>query len=537
MTSKLHIAVSALALGVAAGAHAADVPDDVTLAENQAYTFWLLDGIPSLDPQINTTVEGSDVLRNLFEGLYNEDGQGALVPGVATEHTVSDDERTYTFILREDAVWSNGEPVTAADFVYAWRRLVDPATASEYAWYMELMQVENAAAVVAGEMAPEELGVRAVDDHTLEVTIENPLPYFPQMLVHASTFPVPQAVIEEHGDRWTRPENMVGNGAYTLTDRVIGERVVMEKSDTYWDAENTVLTELTGLIINDTNQALTRYLAGELDRVDIPPGQYPRLAEEYPDQAISVPENCSYTYIMNVGESGPEALKDPRVRKALSYGIDRDIIVDRILQGGQTSAYTWTHTSVAGFGAPEIDYAEWSQQERMERAAELLAEAGYGPDNPLELRLQYNTDEAHKRLAIAASQMLKPLGVNLILDNYEWKVHLSRMQNQEFDMARYAWCGDYNEASTFLNLFASYSGHNNGEFFNDAYDAAIEESKTAQDPLPLYQEAETILAEEMPIIPVYHYAQVFMLEEDMRGWPMENVQQTWYGKDMYRVAE
>lgn len=538
MKFRKTMTASALALGLALQAQAADVPEGVTLAEDQTYTFWLLDAIKSMDPQINTDVEGSDVLRNLFEGLYNEDGNGELVPGVALNHEVSEDGKTYTFNLRKDAKWSNGEPVTANDFVYSWRRLADPATASEYAWYMELMQVENAPEIIAGDKSPEELGIRAVDDHTLEVKITTPLPYFPQMLVHGSTFPVLQSVVEEHGDDWTDAGTLVGNGAYKLVEHQLGERVVMEKSDTYWDADNVVMEKITALTINDVNQALTRYLAGELDRVDIPAGQYPRLKEEYPEQAVSTPYNCSYIYMLNVGEKGPEALKDVRVRKALAYAIDRDIIVERILQGGQKPSYNWTHWAIADFERPELDWADnMDQAQRVEKAKELLAEAGYGPDNPLDLTLQYNTSEDHKKIAIAASQMLKQIGVNLTLDNYEWKVHTDRMQNQDYDMARYAWCGDYNEASTYLDLLTSYSGHNNGEFYNDAYDKVMQDSKTAEDPQPLYQEAERILAEEMPIIPIYHYANVDMIAEDIEGLPENNVNNTWYGKDLYRTAE
>ncbi|MFT6684489.1 MAG: oligopeptide transport system substrate-binding protein [Loktanella salsilacus] len=538
MNMKTLLATSAIALSLSFQAQAASVPDGVTLAAEQSYTFWLLDAIKSMDPQINTDVEGSDVLRNLFEGLYNEDSDGALVPGVAIDHTVSDDGLTYTFNLRDTAKWSNGEAVTANDFVYAWRRLADPATASEYAWYMELMQVENASAVVAGDMPTDALGVTAINDHTLEVKITTPLPYFPQMMVHASTFPVPQAVIEANGDNWTQPGTLVGNGAYTLTEHRLGERVVMEANDTYWDASNTVMKTLTALTINDQNQALTRYLAGELDRVDIPAGQYPRLAEEYPDQATSTPYNCSYIYMLNVGEKGPEALKDVRVRQAMAFAIDRDIIVDRILQGGQKGAYNWTHWAVADFERPHSEWADdMDQAQRIEKAKELMAEAGYSTDNPLELRLQYNTSDDHKKIAIAASQMLKAIGVNIVLDNYEWKIHTDRMQSQDFDMARYAWCGDYNEASTYLDLMTSYSGHNNGQWFNDQYDQIMADSKTAADPQPLYQQAETLLTDEMPIIPIYHYANVDMIAADIKGLPQNNVNNTWYGKDIYRVAE
>lgn len=192
---------------------------------------------------------------------------------MASGFDVSDAKLTYTFNLR-DAKWSNGGAVTAKDFVYAWRRLVDPETASEYAWYMELMGVKNASRVVKGEVAPDQLGVRALDDKTFEVTLDNALPYFPSMTVHGSTFPVLQSVVEKHGADWTKPGNMVGNGAYLLTEYRPDEKVVRERNPLYWDNENTIIDKTVALIINDENQALTRYLAGEVDKTEIPAGQY-----------------------------------------------------------------------------------------------------------------------------------------------------------------------------------------------------------------------------------------------------------------------
>lgn len=508
------------------------------LSDNQTFTYRILDAIKSMDPQINTDVAGSEVMRSLFEGLMNEGPTGELIPGVATGFELSDDKKTYTFTLRPDSKWSNGDPVTANDFVYAWRRLASPDLASEYAWYMELMQVVNAKEIIAGEKPVEELGVRAVDDHTFEVTLLAPLPYFPQMTTHASVFPVHQSVIEEHGDNWTQPGNLIGNGAYVLKEHILGEKVVMERNPMYWDDANTIIDTAVALTINDENLALTRYLAGELDKTEIPAGQYPRLKAEHPDQAQSSARSCSYIYMFNLDEEkGNEALKDINVRRALSYAVDRDIIVDRVLQGGQRPSYNWTHWATAGFTVPEIDYAGWSQAERLEKATELMAEAGYGPDNPLELTLNYNTSEAHKKIAIAVQQFWKQIGVDLTLNNMEWKVHLDRMQSQDFEMARYAWCGDYNEASTYLDLFTSYSGHNNGRFLNDEYDNLMLQSKTAADPQPLYTQAEQILAAEMPFVPIYHYSAANMFQPDIKGFPFDNVMQTWYVRDLYRVAE
>ncbi|MDX5594313.1 peptide ABC transporter substrate-binding protein [Pseudovibrio sp. SPO723] len=506
------------------------------LAADQTFIYRILDDFKTLDPQLNSDVSGSEVMRDLFEGLMNEKADGSLEPGVAESYTVSDDGKTYTFHLR-DALWSDGKPVTAGDFVYAWQRLADPETASEYAWYMELMGIENASAVVKGEADPSELGVKAIDDKTFEVKLINPLPYFPAMTVHSSTFPSPQWAIEEHGQNWTKPGNMVSNGAYVLTEYAPGEKLVRERNVNYWNNEETILDKSVALIINDEAQALTRYLAGELHKTEVPTGQYPRLKEQYPDQATAVPYSCSYFYWLNMSDKGPEALKDVRVRKALSYAVNRDVIVDRIMQGGQTAAYNLTHTATANFTTPDIPFASWTQQERVAKAKELLAEAGYGPQNPLELKISYNTSEGHKKIAIAVSQFWKAIGVTAVLENTEWKVHTENMQDKNYEVARYAWCGDYNEASTYLDLLTSYSGHNNAGFNNADYDALMAESKTIADPSELYTQAEAILAEEMPFIPMYHYTNVNMFKPNLRGWPLENVMRTWYSRDLYLVKD
>ncbi|TRW96193.1 peptide ABC transporter substrate-binding protein [Paracoccus sp. M683] len=529
-------ATTALALALALPANAAQVAVGDTLADNQELSFWILDAIKSLDPQKNTDKTGSYVLAQLFEGLMNEDAKGAMVPGAAESYEVSEDGLTYTFKLR-DAKWSNGDPVTAGDFVYSWQRAVNPETASEYAWFMELMNIVNATAVVKGEMTPDQLGVKAVDDKTFQVTLSTPTPYFIKTLSHTTTFPVNQKVIEELGDNWTQPGNLVGNGAYTLQSHNLGVNAVVAKNDNYWDAANTIITQVDFITVNDQNVALTRYEAGELDWFNrLPAGQYPRLAEQYPDQASTSPQACSYAYIFNLSDKGPEALKDLRVRQALSLAMDRDVVVDRILQGGQKPAYYWTHWAIEGFEAPEIAMASMTQPERIEQAKALLAEAGYGPDNPLAITVQYNTSEDHKKIAVAAQQFWRGIGVNATLNNVEWKVHTDRLQNQDFEVARYAWCGDYNEASTFLDWFRT-DGYNSGKWSNAEFDKLLADSKTSDNAADLYKQAEQILADEVPFVPVYHYANAQIVNADLRGVPYENVMENWYAKDMYRVAE
>ncbi|WP_410001054.1 peptide ABC transporter substrate-binding protein [Tateyamaria omphalii] len=519
-------------------AFAADVPAGVTLAEDQSFTYRILDEFSSFDPQIVEDTYGSDIVRDLFEGLYNQDADGNIVPGVALSHEASADNLTYTFTLRDNAVWSDGTPVTAGDFVYAWQRAVDPELASPYAWYMELMAIENGAAIVAGEMEPSELGVSAPDDRTLVVNLSKPLPYFTKMVTHATTFPSPKWVIEEHGAQWTRPENMVSNGAFVLEEHVPKERSVRVRNENYWDNENTVLEKVTTLVIGDDAQGLTRWRAGEVDMTDIPAGQYPALAEEFPDEAFALPRLCNYYFNFNLA-SGPEAFQDVRVRQALALAVDREVIVERVLQGGQFPAFNFTPAATADFEMPDIEMASMTQAERDEKARELLAEAGYGEGGePLSFKYLYNTNEAHQQVAIVATQMWKQkLGIDVTLENQEWKVFLETRSAQNYDMARGAWCGDYNEASTFLDLLTTESGYNDAKFSNARVDELMAEAKSSSDPQPLYTEVEQIVAAEMPVIPIYHYSTNVMLSDAIQGWPMNNVEQNWYSKDLYRVAD
>jgi oligopeptide transport system substrate-binding protein len=540
MTFRMLGAASLLALAAAGTLALAATPQPgETLAENQTFTYRVLDEFPSIDPGLIEDVEGSHVARQLFEGLLNQDAQGNVIPGVATDWTVSEDGKTYTFNLRPEAKWSNGEPVTAGDFVYAWRRAADPATASPYSWYIELMKVQGAGAVVAGEAAPDTLGVKAVDDHTLEVTLESPIPYFPQMVTHTTTFPVPQSVIEQHGDAWTQPGNMVGNGAYMLSERVPQERLVMTRNENYWDNANTVIDTVTALVINDETQGLTRWEAGELDQTDVPIGQFPRLQGEYPDEVFAVPNLCTYFYHVNMRDNAPEALKDVRVREALNLAIDRDVIANAILAAGQRPAYTLTHWATAGWEVPEVPVATMTQEERNARAQELIAEAGYGTGGePLSLEILYNTDQAHQQLAVAIGQMWKQtLGVDTTLANQEWQTFLDARKNGGFELARAGWCADYNEASSFLDVMTSDNESNDSAYKNPEFDALMEESRTAEDPLPIYQQAEEMLARDLPILPIYFYSEDFLLDSTIKGYPFENAQENWYAKDLYRVAQ
>ena len=520
-----------------ADGHATHPITGETLASDQSFTYRDLDESPSIDPGTAEDSAGGDILRDLFEGLMNQAADGSLVPGVATGYTVSDDNLVYTFTLRDNAKWSNGDTVTAGDFEYAWKRAASPELASPYSWFIELMALENAPEVITGDADPSTLGVTAIDDTTLEVRLTQPLPYFAQMTTHFTTFPVHQATIEAHGDDWTQPGNMVSNGAYVLSEHVPQEKLVRVRNEQYWDNDATIIDTVTSLIINDEAVALTRYLAGELDRTDVPAGQFPRLSAEYPEQAVSVPLACSYYYMFNLRDGAPEEIQDANVRKALSLAIDRDIITENVLAGGQESAYTFTHWATAGFETPNIPMASMTQEERNAMAKELMAEAGYA-DGGLEIDLVYNTSESHKSVAIAVSQMWKQtLGVETTLANQEWQTFLEARGNGDYEVARGGWCADYNEASTFLDLMDSGSGYNDSKYVNPEVDALLADAKTADNPQPNYDRVEEFIAQDTPIIPIYHYASVKMFAEDLKGWPFDNFQQNWYSRQLYKVAE
>ena len=508
------------------------------LADDQTFTYSLLDEFTTADPQMVEDVSGSYFVRDLFEGLMNQDADGNLIPGVATGYTTNEAKDVYTFTHRNNARWSDGNPVTAHDFVYAWRRLADPATGSPYSWFADIMALENVGAVMSGESPPEALGIRALDNHTLEVRLTASLPYFAAMTTHASTFPSPQWTVRTFGDGWTKPGNIVGNGAYVLTEHIPNETATRERNTMYWNNDATIIDKVVTLVINDENTDFTRWEAGETDKGAVPSGQYPRLKAEYPDEAISFPRLCTYYMTFNLSPSGPEAFKDVRVRQALSYALDRSVVTDKVLQGGQIQAFTFTPGATAGFEVPAVAFGQMSQDQRNINAKLLMAAAGYGPDNPLKFEYMYNTSEGHKKIAIGAQQMWKEtLGAEATLANQEWKTFLKTRGGQNFDVARGGWCGDYNEASTFLDLMTTPSGYNDGKFSNAEVDELMTSARTMSDATSNYTRVEEIMANEMPIIPVYHYTGVFMLRNNLKGWPFNNVEQNVYSRDLYKVAD
>lgn len=514
---------------------AAEVPEGVELASNQDLVRGIGTEVPTLDPTKTSDTSSSEAINDLFEGLVTEDLKGNVIPALAKDWTVSDDGLVYTFNLR-DASWSNGEPITAQDFVYSLRRLVDPATGSSYSWYLETAGVKNAAQITAGDAKPENLAVKALDGKTLEITLESPRPYFLKTLINGATFAVPQKTIEKYGDQWTKPENIVVSGAYTLSKWVVNEKLEFVRNDKYWNNDKTVINKVTYLPIEDANAEYNRFRTGEMDLTwTFPLEKYKLIKKEHPDELLTMPSLGTYYYLFNLNQ---KPFDDVRVRKALSYAIDRDIVAERILGQGQLAAYTNTPPAVAGFEVPELAWGQLSQQERNEQAKQLLEDAGFNEDNPLEFELVYNTSESHKKIAVAVSSMWKKsLGnyVKVKIANQEWKTFLQTLGDKNFTVARYAWNGDYNEASTFLSYFAS-TGLNYGGWHNEAYDQALADAAGEKDEskrVSYYQKAEKLFADEMPAAPVYFYTRSVIKSKKLGGYAVDNASNNRYTRDLY----
>ncbi|MCG9683227.1 ABC transporter substrate-binding protein [Vibrio sp. Isolate23] len=517
---------------------AADVPAGTKLAKKQELVRGNGTEVASIDPHKTEGVPESHVIRDLLEGLVNQDADGNTTPGVA-ESWETTDNKTFTFHLRKDAKWSNGDPVTANDFVYSFKRVVDPATASPYAWYLEMTTMVNAADIIAGKKDKESLGVKALDAHTLVVELETPVPYFVKMMGHTTVKPVHQATVEKFGDKWTKPENFVGNGAFVLDNWVVNERIELKRNENYWDNEHTVLDKVSFLPIENQVAEMNRFLSGEIQITnELPIEHFKRLKKEHPE-FVSVKGNlCSYYYGFN-NKKAP--FDDVRVRKALSYAIDRNVVANAILGQGQKPAYFLTPEITAGFNPELPQYGSLSQKQRIAEAKELLAEAGFDKSNPLSFTLLYNTSENHKKIATAIQSMWKKsLGVNVSLENQEWKTYLDTRRQGNFDVTRAGWCGDYNEASSFLSLMQSNNSSNDPKYHSKEYDEVMAKAMAATSDAEreaLYVEAEKLLARDMPIAPIYQYVTSRLVSTNVGGYPSNNAEDKIFSKDLYIKAQ
>ncbi|WP_368927999.1 oligopeptide ABC transporter substrate-binding protein OppA [Citrobacter freundii] len=538
ITKKSLVAAGILTALVAGNvATAAVVPAGVQLAEKQTLVRNNGSEVQSLDPHKIEGVPESNINRDLFEGLLISDVDGKPSPGVA-EKWENKDFKVWTFHLRKDAKWSDGTPVTAQDFVYSWQRLANPNTASPYASYLQYGHIVNIDDIIAGKKPITDLGVKALDDHTFEVTLSEPVPYFYKLLVHSSVSPVPRAAVEKFGEKWTQPANIVTNGAYKLKDWVVNERIVLERNTNYWDNAKTVINQVTYLPISSEVTDVNRYRSGEIDMTynNMPIELFQKLKKEIPNEVHVDPYLCTYYYEIN-NQKAP--FNDVRVRTALKLALDRDIIVNKVKKQGDLPAYSFTPPYTDGAKLVEPEWFKWSQEKRNEEAKKLLAEAGYTAEKPLTFDLLYNTSDLHKKLAIAAASIWKKnLGANVKLENQEWKTFLDTRHQGNYDVSRAGWCADYNEPTSFLNMVLSDSSNNTVHYKSPAFDKLIADTLKVTDEAQrseLYSKAEQQLDKDSAIVPVYYYVNARLVKPWVGGYsgkdPMDNI----HVKDLYII--
>jgi len=498
---------------------AAEVPAGTSLATQQNIVINNGTEVSSLDPQKVEGVPESNVILNLLEGLVSTDNNGHVVPGVATSWQQKGTE--WIFTLRDDAKWSDGTPVTAEDFVYSWRRLVDPKTASPYASYAQYAHIANVDEIISGKKSPDTLGVKALDAHRLQVTLSEPVPYLLSMLTHTAMRPVNARVIARWGDKWTQPDHYVGNGAYTLSEWVVNEKIVLKRNPHYWNNAHTVIEQGTFLPIASENSDINRYRAGGIDMTNsaVPPELYGRLKKELGGEMRVSPYLCTFYYEIN-NQRAP--FNDARVRSAIKLTLDRDIIAQKIMGQGQIPAYGLTPPFTDGAKLTPPAWFGWTQQQRNDEAKKLLAEAGYNAGHPLQFTLLYNTSDQNKKQAIAAASMWqKNLGAKVTLQNQEWKTLLTTRHEGQYDVVRATWCSDYNEPSTFLNMLLSNSSTNTAFYRSPAFDAIMAKTLAATDSdarAALYQQAEAQLDKDSAIVPVYYRVSVRLVKPWVGGF-------------------
>lgn len=537
------VLASAVALGLSTSLFAAKVPEGTVLAEKQEIIINNGAEPSSFDPHKSEGVPEAQVSYQLLEGLVTRDSDGNIIPGVAESWQNTPDFKLWTFNLRKDAKWSNGEPVTAQDFVFSLKRLGDPKTASPYSSYLNYLQLENAQDIIDGKKSPDELGVKALDDYTLQLTLSNSVPYLVNMMTHQTMLPVPRAVVEKFGDAWVKKENYVGNGAYKLADHVINEKIVFERNPLYWNDKETVITKATFLPIENASTDVQRYRAGDLQITNyhLPPELFPTLKKEIPNEVFVTKTLSTYFYEMNL-EKAP--FNDVRVRKALNLALDRRILTDKVLGQGQTPTYVFTPPYIAeGDRIQQPEYAKLDRKERNAQAVKLLEEAGFTKANPLKFTLLYNTNESHKKIAVAVQSILKKNTLGLVdvkLENKEWKTYLDARRNGNYDVARAGWAADYNQASTFGKYFLSNSSNNTARYKNPAYDAAINAAyneQSAEGRAAAYANAEAILAQDFAIIPMYNYVNPRLVKPFVKGYEGKDPQDSIYLRNLYIIKQ
>ena len=484
----------------------------------------------SVDPHRARSTESMQVLRDLFEGLTRLDQRAAPIPGAAESWTVSTDGRIYTFKLRPGLRWSNGDALVAEDFAAGLRRLVDPATASQYAEVIDV--IVNARDIVAGRMPITSLGVAAPDDLTVVITLNNPAPYLPGLMAHPSCSPLHRKSLAAFGDRFARPGQQVSNGAFVLEEWLPNSFIRAARNRHYWNNDANRIDAVKYLQIADESAELRAYRAGEIHvTCVVPRGQFDWIRENLRGELHVAPQLSTYYYGFNLDRP---RWQDVRLRRALSLVIDRERLSNSVLRVGELPAHGWVPPGVLNYQGQSFDYAASPMPQRIAEAQNLLAAAGFSRDKPLSFELRYNNGEVHTKVAVAVASMWKEaLGADARLAGVEFKSLMQDIDRRDIDLYRLSWVGDYNDAYTFLQYLKGDFGINLPHYSSRDYDGLLDSAAQLVDVARrrrLLEAAERLARADHPLIPLYFYVNKHLVKPQVHGW-YDNVMNVYYSQD------
>lgn len=483
----------------------------------------ILSEVPYLDPALSMDSSSTRVAYDLFSGLVDFDQQNRVIPGMAESWEISADGKTYTFHLRHSLKFSDGSPITAQDFVYSWRRLVDPQTASTYNYILD--DVINAKAIGSKQAKADSLGVSAPNKTTFVVKLYRANPIFIRILTLPNVAVVPKKVIEKYGPAWIEPNHIVTSGAYILKEHVINGYMLAVKNPYYYDQANVHIQQVKYLPYGSINAAVPSYKSGGLDVIfqNVPVDQYRGLKLRYPKEVHTVLQEALYYYDFNM--KNPELANNLKLRKALSMAIDRKVLTEHVLMQGQLPLYSVVTLTVesGAYANLKYEWESWPRDQQISEARRLYKEAGYGPERPFKVAISYNTDTMHKKAALAVASMWGDvLGVQTSSNNQEWKTFLLARIKGDYQIARDGWIADYDSVTSYTPLYTCHNDQNNSHYCNSKVDDLVKQAENTLDPkqqVKLYSQALRLVMDDYPVIPMFQYTYTEMYNpEYIKGY-------------------
>ena len=537
--TKNSFLVGSLFFAFLTSANAADVPNGTKLAKNQVLNLGVMDNPPTLDPQRMEDTASARIGYDLYEGLVCEEEDGNVVPCIAERVSVSSDSLKYTFVIRKNAKFSDGSKITASDVVFSFRRLVDPKTASTYAYIAE--PILNATAVNNGSKKLSDFGVKALTPTVVEITLEKPIAHFLKILAMVNFSIVKEANVTQFKDQFTQPSHLVSSGAFKLVYWRVGDKVTSEKNEHYWNAEKTMVTKVNYHPIVDANSELQMYRSGQLDFTwGIPSDQMAKLKETIPNEIKAKPFLSMYYWDLN--NKNPEFKNNIKLRQALSMAVDRNVLTRSVTKRGESPAYDLVPLGTQDYTQQNYEWSNWSAEQRVAEAKKLFSEAGYSAEKPLKLKISYNTDINHKKVTLAVAAMWQNTfgrdGLQVELENQEWKVFLKTRQQGDYVVARDGWQADFNDASTFTDLLRSSNPQNNSKYTNNKIDDLLSKATIEKNPAERRKILETSMRTAMadyPVIPLYSYVTTHLVKPYVGGYTGKNPLDHMYTKYYYVI--